>query len=214
MKTGICYVVGAGDCYQPILLPTDKDYVIAVDGGYDTLRSQGIKPDVIIGDFDSVQSVVTEQNVIQLKPEKDDTDMLYSVNYGAKLGYTIFYIYGGTGGKRISHTIANIQLLAHNPYLRCFLFDREEVTFLLANERVSFLEECEGYVSVLSFSDKSTGVWEKGLKYELEDATLTNNYPLGVSNEFVGKRSFISVKDGKLLISIENRNLGKFTFKQ
>lgn len=207
-------MVGAGDCYQPILLPTDKDYVIAVDGGYDTLRSQGIKPDVIIGDFDSVQSVVTEQNVIQLKPEKDDTDMLYSVNYGAKLGYTIFYIYGGTGGKRISHTIANIQLLAHNPYLRCFLFDREEVTFLLANERVSFLEECEGYVSVLSFSDKSTGVWEKGLKYELEDATLTNNYPLGVSNEFVGKRSFISVKDGKLLISIENRNLGKFTFKQ
>lgn len=207
-------MVGAGDCYQPILLPTDKDYVIAVDGGYDTLRTQGIKPDVIIGDFDSVQSVVTEQNVIQLKPEKDDTDMLYSVNYGAKLGYTTFYIYGGTGGNRISHTIANIQLLAHNPSLRCFLFDREEVTFLLANERVSFLEECEGYVSVISFSDESIGVWEKGLKYELENATLTNNYPLGVSNEFVGKRSFISVKDGKLLISIENRNLGKFTFKQ
>lgn len=207
-------MVGAGDCYQPILLPTDKDYIIAVDGGYDTLRIQGIKPDVIIGDFDSVQSMVTEQNVIQLKPEKDDTDMLYSVNYGAKLGYTTFYIYGGTGGNRISHTMANIQLLAHNPSLRCFLFDREEVTFLLANEKVSFLEECEGYLSVLSLSDKSIGVWEKGLKYELEDATLTNNYPLGVSNEFVGKRSFISIKDGKLLISIEKRNLNKIIFSE
>lgn len=205
-------MVGAGDCYQPILLPTDKDYVIAVDGGYDTLRIQGIKPDVIIGDFDSVQSVVTEQNVIQLKPEKDDTDMLYSVNYGAKLGYTTFYIYGGTGGKRISHTIANIQVLAHNPSLRCFLFDSEEVTFLLANEKVSFLEECEGYLSVLSLSDESIGVWEKGLKYELENAILTNNYPLGVSNEFIGKSSLISVRDGKLLISMENKNLTKITF--
>lgn len=206
-------MVGAGDCYQPILLPTDKDFVIAVDGGYDTLRTQGIKPDVIIGDFDSVQSAVTEQNVIQLKPEKDDTDMLYSVNYGAKLGYTTFYIYGGTGGSRISHTIANIQVLAHNPSLRCFLFDREEVTFLLTNGKVFFSEECEGYVSVLSFSEKSIGVWEKGLKYELEDATLINNYPLGVSNEFIGKNSLISVKDGKLLISMENKNLAKITFK-
>lgn len=206
-------MVGAGDCYQPILLPTDKDFVIAVDGGYDTLRTQGIKPDVIIGDFDSVQSAVTEQNVIQLKPEKDDTDMLYSVNYGAKLGYTTFYIYGGTGGSRISHTISNIQLLAYNPSIQCFLFDREEVTFLLTNGKVFFSEECEGYVSVLSFSEKSIGVWEKGLKYELEDAILTNNYPLGVSNEFTGKNSLISVKDGKLLISMENKNLAQITFK-
>lgn len=206
-------MVGAGDCYQPILLPTDKDLVIAVDGGYDTLRTQGIKPDVIIGDLDSVQSVVIEQNVIQLKPEKDDTDMLYSVNYGAELGYTTFYIYGGTGGSRISHTIANIQVLAHNPFLRCFLFDREEVTFLLTNGKVFFSEECEGYVSVLSLSDKSIGVWEKGFKYELEDATLINNYPLGVSNEFIGKSGLISVKDGKLLISMENKNLAKIIFK-
>lgn len=206
-------MVGAGDCYQPILLPTDKDLVIAVDGGYDTLRTQGIKPDVVIGDLDSVQSVVTEKNIIQLKSEKDDTDMLYSVNYGAKLGYTTFYIYGGTGGSRISHTIANIQVLAHNPSLRCFLFDREEVTFLLTNGKVFFSEECEGYVSVLSFSEKSIGVWEKGLKYELEDAILTNNYPLGVSNEFTGKNSLISVKDGKLLISMENKNLAQITFK-
>ncbi|MBD5087245.1 MAG: thiamine diphosphokinase [Clostridiales bacterium] len=214
MKTGICYVVGAGDCYQPILLPTDKDYVIAVDGGYDTLQSQGIKPDVIIGDFDSVQSVITEEKVIKLKPEKDDTDMLYSVNYGAKLGYTTFYLYGGTGGNRISHTIANLQLLSHNPFLHCFLFDRDEVTFLLANGQVTFMEECKGYLSVLSVSDESTGVWEKGLKYELENATLTNNYPLGVSNEFIGKKSFVSIKKGMLLISIEKENLSKIIFNE
>lgn len=212
MKTGICYVVGAGDCYQPILLPTERDYVIAVDGGYDTLRTQGIKPDIMIGDFDSVQSLVTEKNIIKLKPEKDDTDMFYSVDYGAKLGYTTFYLYGGTGGKRISHTIANLQLLAHNPSLHCFLFDRDEVTFVLANGQVSFGEGCTGYLSVLSVSDVSNGVWEKGLKYELENATLTNCYPLGVSNEFTGKESFISVEKGLLLISTEKENVSKIKF--
>lgn len=205
-------MVGAGDCYQPILLPTERDYVIAVDGGYDTLQRQGIKPDVIIGDLDSIQSLVTEKNVIKLKPEKDDTDMLYSVNYGAKLGYTAFYLYGGTGGTRISHTIANLQLLAHNPSLHCFLFDRNEVTFLLADGQVSFREKCTGYLSVMSVSDESTGVWEKGLKYELENATLTNNYPLGVSNEFTGEESWISVEKGMLLISIEKENLSNLKF--
>lgn len=205
-------MVGAGDCYQPSILPTDTDYVIGVDGGYDTLRKQGIKPDAVIGDFDSVQSVINESNVVRLKPEKDDTDMLYSVNYGAEQGYTIFYIYGGTGGNRISHTIANLQLLAYNPSLHCFLFDRDEVTFLLSNGRVSFDKECSGYLSVLSVSDKCTGVWEQGLKYELENASLTNRYPLGVSNEFIGENSFISVEEGMLLISIEKNNLSKIIY--
>lgn len=202
-------MVGAGDCYQPILLLKEEDYVIAVDGGYDTLKKHGIKPDVVIGDFDSVESAVPEENIIRLKPEKDDTDMLYSVDYGAKLGYTIFYIYGGTGGGRISHTIANLQLLAHNPSLRCFLFDREEVVFLLENGRVDFTDKCRGYLSVLSVSDESRGVWEQGLKYELQNDTLSNRYPLGVSNEFIGKESWISVEQGILVICMEIHNLAE-----
>ena len=207
-------MVGAGDCYQPILLPGKQDYVIAVDGGYDTLKKQGIKPDVVIGDFDSMQSTVTDNNVVKLKPEKDETDMLYSIGYGANQGYTTFYIYGGTGGDRISHTIANLQLLAYYPSLRCFLFDREEVTFLLSKGRVDFSKECSGYLSVLSVSDKCTGVWEQGLKYELENATLTNHFPLGVSNEFMGKDSFVSVEEGMLFICIEKVNLSQLSFME
>ena len=205
-------MVGAGDCCQPILLPGKQDYVIAVDGGYDTLKKQGIKPDVVIGDLDSVKSTVTEENIVKLKPEKDETDMLYSIGYGAKQGYTVFYIYGGTGGNRISHTIANLQLLAYYPSLRCFLFDREEVTFLLSNGRVDFSKECRGYLSVLSASNKCMGVWEQGLKYELENAILTNQYPLGVSNEFMGKDSFVSVEEGMLFLSMEKSNLSQLSF--
>ena len=36
--------------------------------------------------------------------------------------------------------------------------------------------------------------------YELEAAVLTFSYPLGVSNELIGKKSSVSVGNGKLLI--------------
>lgn len=49
-------------------------------------------------------------------------------------------------------------------------------------------------------TDKSIGVDIKGLKYELENAELTNHFPVGVSNEFTGSKSSISVSDGTLLI--------------
>ena len=57
-----------------------------------------------------------------------------------------------------------------------------------------------GYVSVFAHSERVEGVWLKGLKYELQDAVLTNSYPLGVSNELIGKEASISVKNGTLLI--------------
>lgn len=204
---GICYVVGAGDCEASIVGPQKEDYVIAVDGGFATLQKMGIQPDVVIGDFDSLGYEPEEKNIIKLKPEKDDTDLLYSVAFGEKKGYKRFYIYGGCGGSRISHTIANLQLLSHFSGLACYLFDKEEVTFLLSNGKVEFAEECQGYLSVFSVSDVSEGVWEQGLKYELENARLTRNYPIGVSNEFLRKKSFVSVEKGELLITTKIENL-------
>ena len=49
------------------------------------------------------------------------------------------------------------------------------------------------------------GVYERGLKYPLEDATLVKENPLGVSNEFTGKESMVSVKEGMLLLIGEER---------
>lgn len=38
--------------------------------------------------------------------EKDDTDTLAAVKLGLERECTDFWIYGGTGGKRLDHTLA------------------------------------------------------------------------------------------------------------
>ena len=50
-----CILIGAGDCSVQKIETKPEDLVIAVDGGYDTCRKYDIVPDLIMGDFDSVQ---------------------------------------------------------------------------------------------------------------------------------------------------------------
>ena len=77
------------------------------------------------------------------------------------------------------------------------------------NEKISFSNDTKGRISVFSATEKSEKVTLKGLFYELENATLYNAIPLGVSNEFVGKSSEISVANGTLYIYTSKENFGK-----
>ena len=120
---------------------------------------------------------------------------------------------GATGGRRISHTVSNLQTLQYFDELHCFLFDREEVLFLVKDASVTFDAKCSGYLSVFSLTDKSIGVEEKGLKYEISDAELTSSFPIGVSNEFLGQESLVSVKKGTLLLVMEQKNLPYLRFE-
>ena len=199
--TGICYVVGAGENYGLHFVPEAGDKVIAVDGGFRFLEESGVAADAVVGDFDSLESVPQHPNVLKLSREKDDTDMRVAVREGIRAGYEYFHIYCGTGG-RIEHTIANMQLLAELSLAgkQGFLFGRDYVMTAVTDKSMTFREGLSGYVSVFAHSERAKGVFLKGLKYELNDAILTNTYPLGVSNEFTGEKSSITVKKGTLLI--------------
>lgn len=214
---GICYVVGAGTCYAADLPLTSKDLLIAVDGGYDWLQKHNLSPDLLVGDFDSIVSTaenMQKDQIVKLPTHKDQTDMLVALQEGKKKGYRTFYIYGGTGGNRISHTIANLQLLINDSDLQCFLFDCKEVMFVLQNSQVFFSDACKGYLSVFSLSNQSIGVTELGLAYEVENVTFDSNYPLGVSNAFIGKKSQVKVEKGTLLLVMQQENLPYLEWKE
>lgn len=201
MQTKICYVIGAGENYGLHFVPCPTDMVIAADAGLRYLEQNGINADLVIGDFDTLHFKPQHPNVIELNAEKDDTDMLAAVREGINAGYDIFHIYCGMGG-RVEHTIANVQLLSELSQngKQGFLFGQNCILTVITNRTLYFPKTVSGFVSVFSYSEKSEGVYLKGLKYELDNATLTNTFPLGVSNEFTGNESTITVRNGTLLV--------------
>ena len=211
---GKCIVMGAGDLTVGELAVGEEDFVIAVDGGLSYCEILNIEPDFIIGDFDSVsegekKAICKLQNEIpdrirQLKPEKDDTDMLSALKYGLEAGYRDFRIYGGTGG-RFDHTLANIQCLLYlkNHDAVGYLVDGTGLIVVLQNEVVHFNRNLEGFLSLFSLGKQAKGVSIEGMKYPLKDYTMTNDFPIGISNEFIGEEAVISVEDGELVCMLQ-----------
>ncbi len=182
------------------------DYVVAADGGLKYLEQSGINADLVIGDFDTLNYKPDHPNIIILNQEKDDTDTLTAMREGINKGYSTFYIYCVMGG-RVEHTIANMELLAYlsQSNRKGFLFGKDYVMTAITNGSMEFTSDADGRISIFSFSNIATGIYLKGLKYELDNATLTNTFPIGVSNEFIGKNSLVTVTDGTILAIIPKK---------
>ena len=179
----------------------DGAFIIAADAGLKALASAGISPDLIVGDFDSLGEVPNVGNIVVHKPEKDDTDMLLAVREALARDAEQIFIFGGMGG-RPDHEYANLQTLAYiaNHGAKGYLVGRGSICTIIKDDKLSFDENRKGIVSVFCVGDKADGVDLTGLKYPLCNHTLTCDYPLGVSNEFTGVPSTVSVRSGMLLV--------------
>ena len=140
---------------------------------------------------------------MRLPVEKDVTDTMQAVLIGAEHGYKSFYIYGAFGGTRIDHSIANVQMLhtMEERGLKGILYHGSTIiTTQSAADGLCYYPWFEGDFSVFSLTDKCEGVTIRGCKYNVDDITLQNSFPLGVSNCIVDDNAEISVKTGLLLI--------------
>ncbi len=227
-KSGKCILVCAGDLEISGIPAGEDDFIIAVDGGYLYCGVLGLEPDVVIGDFDSLEEKYAEQlekentgktnteeanteennagsgrRMIRLNPVKDDTDTLAALRFGLKEGYREFHLYGAMGG-RLEHTIANMQclLFLKNEGASGYIWDGGMMMTLIRNEAVSFRPEMEGMLSVFAAEGRAVGVTETGLKYSLDDAVITEAFPVGISNEFTGERAEVSVREGSLYVIV------------
>lgn len=201
MRESICYIVGAGALYPAELEPAAGDWVIAADGGYRSLHRLGIRADLVVGDFDSLEGRPDHPNVLMLAKEKDNTDMAAALELGRARGYRTFRLYGGTGG-RVDHTLANLQCLTWLSRQGCrgYLYGDNWTAAAVTDGALHLDAAHRGYVSVFCQGDRAEGVFLRGLKYPLRDATLTCDVALGVSNEFTGADSCIEVARGTLLV--------------
>ncbi len=206
MNTKICYIFGAGDRTPCDIELTDDDLVIAADGGFDYLEELGLRADYVLGDFDSVESSHLPSDCMRYPRKKDDTDLMLAARLGLERGYTEFVIYGGLGG-RLDHTIGNIQVLiflSQNGAVGTLVGDTCYLR-VITDGVITFGKDLPenqagNLCSVFSLSDVSVNVSIQGFEYEVEGTTLTNSFPLGISNEFTGRKGIINVQKGTLAV--------------
>ena len=98
-----CFIFAAGTFFGLRERPDmPDDLVIAADAGYETCRTAGITPDVILGDFDSMDAPAQGPGVIHLPVEKDDTDTGHAITYALAHGFRTLVLTCALGG-RLDH---------------------------------------------------------------------------------------------------------------
>lgn len=201
-----CFIIGAGPFFGLVTPPAPGDLILAADGGWQHCQAAGIRPDLLLGDFDSLQDIPEEVPRLTFPVEKDDTDTMLSIKYGLEQGCRTFHLYGGTGG-RMDHTLANLQSLAYLAQrgARGFLYDETYTSTALWNDKLTLPARQEGIFSLFCLGPEAHGVSIRGGQYSLEGADLSPFFPLGVSNHFQGQPVEIEVTDGCLLVCWQNR---------
>lgn len=213
-----CFIFGALPVKKMNTGPEEADLIIAADRGYENALRLGVKPDITVGDFDSLGHIPDAENIIKLPIRKDETDIGYAVKLGFERGYTQFEVYGAVGGL-LDHTFANIAIALDIAERggRAWFYGNDISFTVIRNSTLELPAKGSGRVSIFALgsrcddsdnSETSTarGVTIKGLSYEAEDIEIKCSDHIGVSNEFIGKPASISVKDGALLIMVQNKN--------
>lgn len=201
-----CFIFSAGTFYGLRERPAPGDLCIAADAGYRACQQAGVVPDLLLGDFDSMDQPEDFANVLRSPVEKDDTDTMLAVKTGLEKGCKEFYLYGGTGGKRLDHTLANLQTLLYlrRRGARGYLYDDDFVWTAIENEELTVEKTVEwGLFSAFCQGDRAEGVDEEGFQYPLRDAVLTPEFPIGVSNHILKPRARVAVRKGVLIVGWE-----------
>ncbi len=207
-------IVAAGD-----LAPADvvhvmaADLVIAADGGASGLVRAGHRPDLVVGDLDSIgvallERLVAEGTGVERHPrDKDASDTALAVRAAVSAGASRLVLLGTTGGPRLDHAVANLLLLADPSFtgIDLRLVNGADTLRLQSGAGVMRLDGAVGdLVSLLPLGETARGVSTVGLRWTLDDAELLTGSTRGLSNEVVETPASVSLGEGRLVV-IEHR---------
>lgn len=198
------------DLLKPILRM--GEFLIAADGGLRYIRKLGLKPDLLIGDLDSVTDEdlkwILENHIETRKfpKKKDQTDLELALLAAADRSGEPITVVGALGG-RVDQTLTNIFLLLM-PELQSAdvrFDDGHEELFLIQNHG-KVIGKKGDTVSLLPLLSPAMGIRTKGLRYPLQDEILFPERSRGVSNEMKSDIAEVTLKSG-VLLCIHTRKL-------
>ena len=201
-----CVILSAAPFRDPAVLAgylLPDDYIIAADGGWQLAMQMGVKPSVLVADFDSLGNCVipTEVEIVSLPVEKDVTDTAEALRLGYEAGYRSFLLLGCLGG-RLDHGQAALAVAADYVRRGCevVMADERNEIYLLSPGNYVYPACPNEKISLFAFGGDVTGLFIEGLKYSVSDYTLSPYDPLCVSNEWVGEDACIAFKTGLLML--------------
>lgn len=186
---------------------SEKDLIIAADGGLYHCRSLGIIPDVVIGDMDSLTGddmkglQIAGVEIIRYPAKKDQTDLELALKLAIDRGADEIVVFGAMGG-RWDMSIANILLPAEqnlsNATVR-IIDGRHEIILLRAGKEIIFHGEKGDILSLIPLGRDTLGITTIGLEYPLKDDMLKLGSSRGISNVFIENSATVFLKKGLLL---------------
>jgi len=186
---------------------TESDLIIAADGGAYHCNSLGVTPDVIIGDFDSLDPEIlsdfkqTGAELIKFPTYKDETDLELALQLAIDRGLEEVYIIAALGD-RWDMSIANVLLLGKPNLSRLsihILDGSQELFILRGGDLVEIRSKAGAPLSLIPLAGAACGITTHGLEYSLTDETLYFGSSRGVSNVFSQDSANIKIREGLLL---------------
>lgn len=187
----------------------DECRVIGVDGGCRYLTPLALKPDRLIGDFDSTEDLVAlrsswpEIACDVYLPEKDFTDAELAIDVALSYHPTTIVFVGCFGG-RMDHEFANLLLLERIPKpIESYAINENNIVQWVSApfEKVVYKENfAHKYLSLIPLVKRFEGVTLRGVKYPLDKAQIEIGHTLGVSNELKSHKGEIVIESGKGLL--------------
>lgn len=173
------------------------DLLIGVDGGAKYILRSGLKPDLIIGDLDSLKKVPKNVPVIKYPKDKDWTDTELALSYCVKQKIDEVVLMGFLG-RRVDHLIANIMNLVKYD-LKIKIIEGNQELFICRG-KIEISGNQGDLVSLIPLLGDCQGVMTCGLKWQLQRESLKVGRSLGVSNVMLGKKAKVSLKKGCLMV--------------
>jgi thiamine pyrophosphokinase len=199
---GLLLLGGEGpprELLKPVL--SDLAYTVAADSGFDLARRLEIVPDLLVGDFDSLESSkelegFPEARIRRFPRDKDETDAEIGLAALWEMGYRRVVIAGGGGG-RLDHLLGVIALFEREKVPTLWYTSREEIQVV---EGTLTVTGCKGQtVSFFPLGGTVSRMSSSGLKWPLEGLRWSRG-DMGVSNVFSEDPSTIAVGRGRLLM--------------
>ncbi|HTY57547.1 MAG TPA: thiamine diphosphokinase [Bacteroidota bacterium] len=189
-------------------LARGADMFVAADGGANAALSAGVRPDVIIGDLDSIRPAARRKfsgsRIIRVR-RQDNTDLEKALDFIASSGQAEVVIAGAVGG-RIDHTLGNLSVFWNYTRKLTMTIAGDGWRAFPAGRQATLTAPRGTTVSLVPFGTCS-GITLRGLRYPLTNAVMRPG-EIGVSNVVRRSPFTVSVRRGRMLIIVFDRSRG------